>query len=400
MTDLVEIFETAADDLGYEFAYGAEQILNYEADKNVTLKNGEHVVFLLPFIEDGSIQNSNMHAFAVKTQIWVGRKFDDSSSSGNQATPDETQRQKYDRRLRQLRWRLQHFIKKTITDNDGLRLNAITIVQEINRFGTNIDFMTAQVTLEYDYTLDAVPEPTVTGDGSAYLLSTADAGLLLAESVEIEFYYYFEGINYSFSEGLFEVQHNGSNFLKGQVSHSGRDFVIAAKVLSVAPVITFSNFFSKDRKVYHIKIVYSGTSVSVYKNGSLVGTETGENLNSIAGTAATVRIMNVVAGGSPIQSGHSIFGFQYTTGGSLVGHWPICEDSGNIAYDVTGNGYHLTGQSGYSALTWNERNIHTKYLAEHGYKLSGSVYIPALSDGSAAADGGALTAEPPDTEFN
>jgi len=67
---------------------------------------------------------------------------------------------------------------------------------------------------------------------------------------------------------------------------------------------------------------------------------------------------------------------------------------------VLANNLHLTGQSVFSSLIWSRDNALYKYLKDYGYRLSGSVYIPALTSGASAADGNALTNTPPDTEFN
>ena len=80
----------------------------------------------------------------------------------------------------------------------------------------------------------------------------------------------------------------------------------------------------------------------------------------------------------------------YDTTGLLAGYW--CEEeSGTTGYDWSGNGRHLTltniTQATFHAsdtgVTYSDANV-------RGYRLSGSVYIPATSS-TLAADGNALT---------
>ena len=80
----------------------------------------------------------------------------------------------------------------------------------------------------------------------------------------------------------------------------------------------------------------------------------------------------------------------YDTTGLLAGYW--CEEeSGTTGYDWSGNGRHLTltniTQASFHAadtgVTYSDANV-------RGYRLSGSVYIPATSS-TLAADGNALT---------
>lgn len=66
----------------------------------------------------------------------------------------------------------------------------------------------------------------------------------------------------------------------------------------------------------------------------------------------------------------------------------VCEEgAGSIVYDVSGNGNHGTITGG----TWTKVDGVSSYQAVYGFTKSGSVYIPALPDGSADALGNPIT---------
>jgi len=148
MIDVVKIFSDAATVAGYEFAYGRKDILNYESGV-VTLSSGKHVLMVLPFIETARISNGIINDWNVSTQLWLGKKFDTSVSTGTYADLDETEKQKYDRRLKTMRSTLNSLIG-TIFCGEDLELTSCRIYREINQFDENIDFITADITFLYD----------------------------------------------------------------------------------------------------------------------------------------------------------------------------------------------------------------------------------------------------------
>jgi hypothetical protein len=160
------------------------------------------------------------------------------------------------------------------------------------------------------------------------------------------------------------------------------------------------NFFNTVPAWYKIKIVWHDTSFTIYKNDVIVNNYTVEDLKNMVAAGATLTIMKGQSGTHyPIPSAHKLCSFKYTTESVLVVHYPICEESGNTVYNVVSNAYHLTGQSGFSSLTWSRSNNQEYYLGNYGYRKSGSVYIPALLSGASAADGNAITNTPPNVEF-
>jgi hypothetical protein len=252
----------------------------------------------------------------------------------------------------------------------------------------------------YDYAaFGNLPEPMVIGDQSGYLTLT-DSDLQLSNPLEIEFWYYYADTqNWTDSIGLFEIQNSATNFLKMAIANNSTTLFIDSRVNNVADSDTWVGFFDTVPGWYKIKLTWSGTYLKIYRNDILFDTKVYTDLNNMVAAGATLRIMNTLAGDEPVPAGHSLFHWKYTLNSILIAHYPICEESGNIAYDVTGNGLHLTGVS-YNALTWTRTNDSEYYLGVYGYRLSGAVYIPSLLDQTAAADGNALTNVPPNTDFN
>ena len=150
MIDIVQTFETYATAAGYRFAYGRKDIQNWELSANTDLTSGESVILMFPMIEDAEIANSFPQRWSVSTQIWLGKKFDTDVESGTYAQLDETQRQKYDRRLKTLRINIETYIKAIFCAENDLELTAFKIVTEINKFDENLDFIVAEISFTYD----------------------------------------------------------------------------------------------------------------------------------------------------------------------------------------------------------------------------------------------------------
>ena len=150
MIDVVQKFKDAAETAKYEFAYGRKDIQNWEATRSVDLSTGEIVLLVFPFIETAEIDNSIIHKWSVSTQLWLGKKFDIDVSEGTYAQLDETELQKYDRRLQTLRSNMETFLKTIFCSDDELELTSARIFREINQFDENLDFVTCEITFLYD----------------------------------------------------------------------------------------------------------------------------------------------------------------------------------------------------------------------------------------------------------
>jgi len=148
MTDVVSIFEAYATTQNWSFAYGSREILDYETNqKNLT--SGKYILWLFPF-DEKAIINTNVGVVTdwdLSTMIWLGRKFDNTAASGTRSSLDETQKQKYDRRLLAIREELATLIK-TIFCSGNYELKSARIRREINVSSTNIDFVVCEVTFQ------------------------------------------------------------------------------------------------------------------------------------------------------------------------------------------------------------------------------------------------------------
>jgi len=93
-----------------------------------------------------------------------------------------------------------------------------------------------------------------------------------------------------------------------------------------------------------------------------------------------------------IQTLGALFAQAYLADNSAELAWDtqtvFCETSGTTCHDVTGNENHVTLQAG---VGWTTDDGVTSWSLTKGFRLSGAVEIPALIDGSAAADGNPLT---------
>lgn len=155
MIDLVKVFKDYATTAEYEFAYGRKDIQNWEITANATLSAGESVLLLFPMIESGNIDNSIIHSWNVSTQLWLGRKFDtetveEESVITGHSKLDETEEQKYDNRLKDLRDNLATYIKAVFCGESELELTGARILREINQFDENLDFVVAEITFIAD----------------------------------------------------------------------------------------------------------------------------------------------------------------------------------------------------------------------------------------------------------
>jgi len=148
MIDVVKIFSDAATAKGFEFAYGRRDILNWETT-NKTLNSGKTVLLVFPFVETARISNGIIHEWSVSTILWLGKKFDTSSLTGTFAQLDETEKQKYDRRLNVMRSTMETLLKYIFCGED-LELTAAVVAREINKFDEELDFISAAITFKYD----------------------------------------------------------------------------------------------------------------------------------------------------------------------------------------------------------------------------------------------------------
>jgi hypothetical protein len=145
MKDPVAEFEALAIAQGWRFAFGTKEILNWETSRK-NLKSGETLLLMFPFVETPIINEARVIAnWDISTRLWLGRKFDNTSSSGTYSKLDETYEQKYDRRLTDLRADMETLLRSMFCSGD-YELQSARVLRGINLTPENLDFVMADVT--------------------------------------------------------------------------------------------------------------------------------------------------------------------------------------------------------------------------------------------------------------
>jgi hypothetical protein len=91
------------------------------------------------------------------------------------------------------------------------------------------------------------------------------------------------------------------------------------------------------------------------------------------------------------NGGFAMWDAKIYTGTTLQAWYPCAGGSGNTLYDVTGNARHAAKAGAGASFDWTETQNDFHYNLTHGFRLSSGVKIPALYDGSTAANGSAIT---------
>ena len=148
MEEIVNLFRAYATTKGYRFIYGNEIFLNAEATMR-DMTGGEFLMCLFP-IRRKRLFNSNAgipSGWSVSAQIWIGRKFDTSSTTGTKSSIDETLEQKSDRRLFDIDSEFTD-MEKDFFCASAYVLKAWDLQPFINETNENIDFIAAATIFE------------------------------------------------------------------------------------------------------------------------------------------------------------------------------------------------------------------------------------------------------------
>lgn len=139
---------------------------------------------------------------------------------------------------------------------------------------------------------------------------------------------------------------------------------------------------SVPQRITSVVIAKSGASATASFDGGAPIAFSGDVVSSIYTSTSSIYISTINAGIAYYFSGKiarakvaGIFEYAFE------------ESAGTTIYDISGNGNDGTLTGG----TWTMAQGFPSYQALNGFRLDGSVYIPALSDGSAAADGNPIT---------
>ena len=145
MFDPVLFFENIATAQSLRFIYGAKPFQNWEITQR-ELDSGEGFLGMFPFRERGTTDNGSVAAWSVSTVIWVGRKFD---PAGTYSSLDETEKQKYDRRLKYLR-ALMEVILQSLCGSTEVEITDVEIFRELNKFDENTDVIGCNLSFTYN----------------------------------------------------------------------------------------------------------------------------------------------------------------------------------------------------------------------------------------------------------
>ena len=143
MSDLVEIFKDYAAVKDWRAHYVTLQDKEFQiSDSDMT--GGESVLLIFPFTED-AVMNSKIGIidyWRASTRVWLGRKFDNTSTTGTESSIEETLEQKDERRLKVLRTDMNAMIKAVFCAGDNELLSA-SINLEFNLTNESMDFVVA-----------------------------------------------------------------------------------------------------------------------------------------------------------------------------------------------------------------------------------------------------------------
>jgi len=201
MFDPVKVFEDIADDNGFLFMYGARHFQNWEiTGKDLT--DADTFLGMFPFEETGQADNGSIASWTVNTIIIAGRKFD--TALGVHSSLDETEKQKYDRRLKYLR-----NVIETVLNNlcavKGIEITSARVFRELNKFDENTDYVGCELSFVYDSGYDnTIPDYPValaatnvisTGFSANWQAVTGATGYYIDVSASASFATYLTGYN-------------------------------------------------------------------------------------------------------------------------------------------------------------------------------------------------------------
>ena len=147
MAGLVEIFTDYAATKGWKSAYATLESKEWQTTQQ-NLTGGEYMMYVFPFIEKPVMNKSGFIAYwTAATKIWLGRKFDNTATTGTKSSIDETPAQKDQRRMQTIRGLIRTMVKDIFCTGDYELLNANMSV-EFNVSSESMDFVIVDVTFK------------------------------------------------------------------------------------------------------------------------------------------------------------------------------------------------------------------------------------------------------------
>lgn len=139
--DIIGELRSQANSKGWIFTAGDDFYKSIDlANENI---DAGDIVLTCMFNATPTIRNGRVVDVEYSGAISLGRKQDED---GTEATLDESYLDKYDSRLLELTTMLVTFIGQFACDNE-LEIVNMTLAQSINTFGSNIDFIGAEITI-------------------------------------------------------------------------------------------------------------------------------------------------------------------------------------------------------------------------------------------------------------
>ena len=147
MAGLVEIFTDYAATKGWKSAYVTLESKEWQTSQQ-NLTGGEYMMLIFPFNERVVMNSSGFIGYwLAATKIWLGRKFDNTATTGTKSSIDETPEQKDERRMEAIRAEIRTMIKALFCAGD-YELTAATMNVEFNVSNESMDFVIVDVTFK------------------------------------------------------------------------------------------------------------------------------------------------------------------------------------------------------------------------------------------------------------
>ena len=144
MIDVVGIIEATAEAADYHFVYGGNENFNSEIKRIGSLKDQTPVVALSPVAETGVVESGTVDRYRAEFIVILARKYEEETVS----SVAETYKQKYDRRLKDLKSLLELFVS-SFSCGGYMELESVYYDNVINRFSTSMDGTQVRVTTLY-----------------------------------------------------------------------------------------------------------------------------------------------------------------------------------------------------------------------------------------------------------
>jgi hypothetical protein len=248
-------------------------------------------------------------------------------------------------------------------------------------------------------TFDGTTQYVDCGDAFTFYSATGDKPFRIASRVNIDTFTVTRPIISKYSD-----VNGGERQFAFEVDSSARLRLFVFDDSSAADYLLWTSQSSLSVNTdYLLEVSYDGNasenSVKLYINGELQNVTFTRSGNYVAMAECTESITvgsrskdNVPFSGFFDGKIWDIKVYGDSDGINLIFWTPFSEGDGNTVYDVVnGNSYTITS---YVSTMWDNTQDQFFYSFENGCRVDSGVAIPALADGSAAADGNPLTGLP------